>query len=72
MSYKNKFNFKDATKDKKAAKHWSKLDLIFKINAPNSSTNGKQTKLKPLRIFQDITFILITLKVWQAESNTLQ
>ena len=30
MSYRNKRNFKDATKGKRAAKHWSKLDLVFK------------------------------------------
>lgn len=30
MSYRNKCNSKDTTKGRKAAKHWSKLDLILK------------------------------------------
>lgn len=30
MGCRNKCNFKDATKGKKAAKDWSKLDVIFK------------------------------------------
>lgn len=45
----------------------------FSTNAPDATTNGKQTKPQILSIFKDITaFIPITLKAWQAESNTLQ